>query len=354
MNRCWIVMVLIVASFASATIAQAQNAAEILIAELRAIGQQKPPGTVVAKIGDEPVTVDEVNRLMKVAIRDNKVVDAAMPMIIATALDQVIKKKLIAKFLDSKKIVVSPADVDNLINRKGEAIAKAGSSLAEYLAQNGLTEKAFREDQEWQLRWEKALGAYLTEENLQKYFDAHRRDFDGTEVRVSQILLRPNGAFSVDKMKAIVERAKTIRDSIVGELTTFPEAAKKYSEAPSRAQGGDIGFIPRHGLMDEDFAAAAFALQPGQISAPVLTRYGAHLIQVTEVRPGKKTARDVRKEIEPAVRKEGFERVAAQMLKTNPVEYTGAIPHFSPETGDLVLDEADQKKVDAAIGVAPK
>jgi hypothetical protein len=106
--------------------------------------------------------------------------------------------------------------------------------------------------------------------------------------------------------------------------------------------------------MDEDFAAAAFALQPGQISPPVITRYGAHLIQVTEVRPGKKTARDVRKEIEPAVRKEGFERVAKQMLKTNPVEYTGAIPYISPETGELVLDEEDQKKFDAATGAKSK
>jgi hypothetical protein len=106
--------------------------------------------------------------------------------------------------------------------------------------------------------------------------------------------------------------------------------------------------------MDEDFAAAAFALEPGQISEPVLTRYGAHLIQVTEIRPGKKTARDVRMEIEPAVRKEGFDRVANQMLKTTKVEYTGASPYLHPDTGDLVLDEKDQKKVDEALGIKKK
>jgi hypothetical protein len=236
MNRCWIVILLTVAAFACATTAQAQTASELLVAELRAIGKQKPPGTVVAKVGDEPVTVDEVNRLMKVAMRDNKVVEAALPMIIATALDQVIKKKLITRFLDSKKIEASQAEVDASIKRKTGLLAKQGVSMAEFLAQNGMTEKAFREDQEWQIRWEKAISAYLTEENLEKYFAAHRQDYDGTEVRVSQILLRPNGALNVDKIKSIMERAKTIRDSIVGELTTFSEAAKKYSEAPSRAQ----------------------------------------------------------------------------------------------------------------------
>jgi parvulin-like peptidyl-prolyl isomerase len=354
MNRCGTVLVLAVGLLAWAEDAQAQTGTELLMAEIRAIGQQKPPGTVVARVGDDTVTADEVNRLMKLAMRGNKVVDDALPMIEATALDQVIKRRLITKFLDSKNIEASKAEVDVLIQRKAEALAKQGASLAEYLAQNSLTEQAFRDDQEWQIRWEKALRAYLTEANLEKYFEAHRKEYDGTEVRVSQILLRPNGNLDLDKFKSLTERAGTIRDSIIGELITFPAAAKKYSEAPSRAQGGDIGFIPRHGLMDEDFAAAAFALQPGQISPPVLTRYGAHLIQVTEVRPGKRTARDARKEIEPAVRKEGFERVAKQMFKTIPVEYTGASPYLHPDTGDIVLNAEDQKKVDKILGVKSK
>jgi parvulin-like peptidyl-prolyl isomerase len=354
MNRCWMILVLTGALLAGAGGAQAQTATELLKDELRAVGRQKPPATVVAIIGEDPVTADEVNRLMKVAMRDKRVVEGTLPMIEATALDQVIKRRLITKFLDDKKIEASKSEVDAIIKRKAEGLAKQGSSLAEYLAKNSLTEQAFRDDQEWQIRWEKAVTTYLTEANLEKYFDAHRKEYDGTEVRVSQILLRPNGTLDADKIKSMADRAKTIRDSIVGELTTFPVAAKKYSEAPSRAQGGDIGFIPRHGLMDEDFAAAAFALEPGQISEPVLTRYGAHLIQVTEIRPGKKTARDVRMEIEPAVRKEGFDRVANQMLKTTKVEYTGASPYLHPDTGDLVLDEKDQKKVDEALGIKKK
>lgn len=354
MNRCWIVLLLTVGSLATANLAQGQTAAELLREEIRAVGRQKPPGTVVARVGGEPITIDEVNRLMKVAMRDKKIVEAAVPMIEATALDQVIKRKLITMFLDSNKIEVSKAEVDALLKRKSEILAKQGSSLAEYLEINGFTQQSFREDQEWQLRWEKALTKYLTEANFEKYFEAHRREFDGTEIRVSQILLRPNGTLDVDKIEAMTQRAKTIRDSIIGELTTFSAAAKKYSEAPSRAQGGDIGFIPRHGLMDEEFAATAFALEPGQISEPLITKYGAHLIQVTEVRPGKKTASDARKEIEPAVRREGLERVARQMLKTTTVEFTGAAPYINPENGDLVLDAKAQKMVDDAIGKKQK
>lgn len=354
MKRYGILLVAAVASLAWAGAARAQTAAELLREEVRAIGQQKPPGTVVARIGGKPVTIDEVNRLMKIAMRDKKVVAAAVPMIEATALDQVIKRRLVTLYLDNKKIEASKAEVDAMVKRKAEGMMKQQVTLDEYLAANGFTEQAFRDDQEWQIRWEKALRANLTDAALQKYFEAHRKEFDGTEVRVSQILLRPNGTVDYDKVKSLMERAKTIRDSIIGELTTFPAAAKRYSEAPSRAQGGDIGFIPRHGLMDEDFAATAFSLEPGQISEPIITKYGAHLIQVTEIRPGKKTAKDVRNEIEPALRKEMFDKVAKQMRKTAAVEYTGASAYLNPDNGDLILDEADRKRLDEAAGVKPK
>jgi len=324
--------------------AHAQAAADLLREEVRYVGKQKPPETVVARIGGEPVTAAEVNRLMKQAMRGRRIVEAAMPLLEANTLDQVINRHLITRFLDSKKIEVSDEEVDDAYKRRTESYKKQGSSIFEALAEMDITEKKFRDDLQWQLRWEKAVNSYLTEANFQKYFAAHRKEYDGTEVRVSQILLRPNGTVDEGKLKQLSERATTIRDSIIGELTTFAAAAKKHSEAPSRAKGGDIGFIPRHGLMDEDFAAAAFALEPGQVSEPVLTKYGAHLLQVSEIRPGKKTASDVRKDLEPALRKEAFEKVSKQMRGTIAIEYTGAISYLNPETGELVTGEATEKK----------
>ena len=67
---------------------------------------------------------------------------------------------------------------------------------------------------------------------------------------------------------------------------TFADAAEKYSAGPSRAKGGDLGFIPRHGIMVEPFARAAFVLAKGEISPPMATVFGIHLITVTDVKPG--------------------------------------------------------------------
>ncbi|MCX8133924.1 MAG: peptidylprolyl isomerase [Roseococcus sp.] len=66
---------------------------------------------------------------------------------------------------------------------------------------------------------------------------------------------------------------------------SFEEVARRRSTDPAARNGGDLGFF-RRGDMVPEFAAAAFALQPGQVSpAPVRTQFGWHLIRVEERRP---------------------------------------------------------------------
>jgi peptidyl-prolyl cis-trans isomerase C len=60
--------------------------------------------------------------------------------------------------------------------------------------------------------------------------------------------------------------------------SSFEELAQKFSKCPSKAQGGDLGSFTR-GRMVPDFEEAAFGLEVNQVSAPVQTRFGYHLIQ---------------------------------------------------------------------------
>jgi len=66
----------------------------------------------------------------------------------------------------------------------------------------------------------------------------------------------------------------------------FDELAKAHSEDPSAALGGDLGFVSPADLADPKFAETAAGLEVGDISEPVLTAYGYHIIQATEKRPG--------------------------------------------------------------------
>ncbi len=73
--------------------------------------------------------------------------------------------------------------------------------------------------------------------------------------------------------------AKAIQKSL-GAGMKFEDAAKKFSKCPSGADGGDLGFFGK-GMMVREFEVAAFALDVGQVSQPVKTEFGYHLIKVT-------------------------------------------------------------------------
>lgn len=90
-----------------------------------------------------------------------------------------------------------------------------------------------------------------------------------TEVKASHILVATE-----DEAKNLYNEIKNGKD--------FAEVAKEYSKCPSGQNGGDLGFFP-HGVMVKPFEDAAFSLKVGELSEPVQTQFGWHLILVTGV-----------------------------------------------------------------------
>ena len=83
------------------------------------------------------------------------------------------------------------------------------------------------------------------------------------------------------------EEANRILDEIKAGLS-FEDAAKKYSSCPSKEQGGNLGDFGR-GQMVPEFEQAAFAMAEGELSAPVKTQFGYHLIRLNSKKAGEVT-----------------------------------------------------------------
>ncbi len=117
-----------------------------------------------------------------------------------------------------------------------------------------------------------------SDDDLRKYYEAHKTEFDRPGQAVLSVLYVPRLVSAADSA-ATRAKAEQLRQEIAGG-TKFEEVAKRESaDTASGAQGGDLGKGGR-GRFVPDFEKAAYALAPGEISQPVLTPFGYHLIKV--------------------------------------------------------------------------
>jgi peptidyl-prolyl cis-trans isomerase D len=123
----------------------------------------------------------------------------------------------------------------------------------------------------------------ITDERLAQYYEEHREEFRQEEqVRARHILFKlPQQAAAEEEAKVRAEAEAIVKRLQAGE--DFAAVASQVSQDPSSAQqGGDLGFF-RRGEMVKSFEDVAFALRPGEVSDPVRTDFGYHLIKVEEV-----------------------------------------------------------------------
>jgi peptidyl-prolyl cis-trans isomerase D len=131
----------------------------------------------------------------------------------------------------------------------------------------------------------------VSDAEVRKYYDEHQDDFKrGASARVTVAVL--SKAPTRGDTLASLQRAERVRAELAGGAD-FAEVAKRESSDPgSKENGGDLGSFGR-GQMVPAFEAAAFALPVGEVSQPVATPFGYHLIQVQEKNGDQMKARHI-------------------------------------------------------------
>ncbi|WP_299087270.1 peptidylprolyl isomerase [uncultured Metabacillus sp.] len=216
-------------------------------------------GEVVAKVGDESITKDNLYTFF---VEQNG----------EAAVDTLITKSIIEQEAKKEKVSVSDKEVDAELQ---ELIDSYGGeeTFNQQLTASGLTEEDVKEDVKTNLQIEKILepSIEITEEEMKTYFDENKESFAKTkQVKASHILVEDE------------KTANEVKEKIdAGE--DFAELAKEYStDTGSAENGGDLGFFGE-GSMVAEFEKAAFSMKVNEISEPVKSEYGYHIIKVTDI-----------------------------------------------------------------------
>ena len=212
--------------------------------------------------------------------------DSMEPMLKQQAVANLVNRALLTQAADRENISVTEEQVD----AKFEEIRANFPDEAAFVAQlsrSNMTPEEFRREVKRGIKLEELVGMKTvgsvapTEEEAREFYDSNTERFSTPErVRTSHILLKVEETDS----EIAREQKRTKIEEIQGELVAggdLAALAMENSDCPSKSKGGDLGFFGR-GQMVKPFEDVAFALDIGEISPVVETKFGFHVIKVTE------------------------------------------------------------------------
>lgn len=208
-----------------------------------------------------------------------------------TSLDTLIGEKLMESEVAQLGITATEAEVDELVAdvRKQNNITDP-AQFEKLLEGEGLTMKAYRDMlrkrivRDRLLRMKVGPQVKVTEEDLKAAYTQYARlEGQDTEVHARHILVQVDAKATPEQVEAARKKAEGIAVEARRPGMDFSALARARSEGPSAADGGDLGFFKR-GVMVPAFEKAAFTLKDGEVSEPIRTNFGWHVLKVEERR----------------------------------------------------------------------
>lgn len=230
----------------------------------------------------KPETVASVNGEN---ISKNELYEAMVKTNGEQALESLITKKIVELEAKKQKVAVSDADVDKELEKFYESYG-GKEAFTQALTQNGYTLAEVKKEVLLTVQIKKLLEPRIkiTDADRKAYFEENKATFGQEEqVKASHILVE-----NEEKANEIKKKLDSGED--------FAKLAKENStDAGSKENGGDLGFFGK-GQMVKEFEETAFALKVGQISAPVKSEFGYHIIKVVEKKEAKEANYDENKD----------------------------------------------------------
>jgi len=243
-------------------------------------GSKNVPADAVAVVGKDTITKEQFNFLLSGAKRTYKARKTAFPKAGTTqykslqdqAMSYLVQESELEQKAKDLGVEVTEKDVDaRLAQIKKQYFGGSDTKYQAQLKSQGLTEAQIRSDLHAQVLSEKlykkvTADVKVSDADIKAYYAAHKTDYTQAESR---------------DVRHILVNNKKLADTIYGQLkggANFATLAKKYSKDPGSAANGGKLTVSK-GQTVPEFDKTAFELKTNELSKPVKTQYGWHIIQ---------------------------------------------------------------------------
>jgi len=262
-------------------------------------GSGEPPRAVgpVAHVDGEPIAADAFNEEIQKVAETGKFPPSVLHKFKTRLIDRLVDQHLVDRMLRQTDIEVTKREIDEQLEqvraRFDRAARQGGNeqSLEQIAKRHGISDDDLRDSIRRSIAIEKFFverGLDLpTESEAQNFYEKNEKKFTRPEqVRTRHILAQVSPDAAESKWNEAKSRIEKIRKKVVSDGAKFAEMARKKSDGPSAKNGGDIGFISRN-QFDASYTKVAFKQKKGEVSPPVKTKYGWHLIKTVDKRESK-------------------------------------------------------------------
>lgn len=283
----------------------------------------------VATVNGEIILLDEYQKKTELFIDQYKKisreedVESKIEKIKEEILNQMIDEKLMSQEAEKKKIKISKRKIEKGIDSVKERFS-GGEEFKKELKRQKITQKEFKEKIRKQLMIMELIDMAVrskisepTAEEIEEFYKTNKDKMVEPEgVRVRHILITVSDSATKSQKASALKKIKEAQKKLKKKGVDFGELAKEYSQDPaSSKRGGDLGFFVR-GEMVPEFEKASFALNVGQTSDIVKTKFGYHIIKCEGKRARqKKTLEEVKDNLKNLIFRQKMEEKYEKWVK---------------------------------------
>lgn len=274
-------------------------------------------------------------------------------------LEEFITDKLVAAEVKRLDIKVSAEDVEHYIGQIRQRNQMSEQELSDILKREGLSREHYQENIRREIEKNEIIKRQvqnkvnITQQDVERYYRLNQKKYLREEkVRLRHILLPVSESAANGGEKTVMAKALELRQrALNGE--DFGALARRYSEGAAAAEGGDIGWVSRGSLLSEIDTLAFERLSLGEISQPLKTRLGVHLVklearQEAKPLPLEEVAPKVREELQAKALEERFQKwLKSDLRKRHRVDVKLPGLVFKPE-------ETKEETVNSLVAASSK